>query len=151
MFFKLSWFKWQWRVETKCCKPHQKIPMVSKVIQVLKLCKFANKLRPFYCLDVTGSSVLFPITQISRLLLTLYLIETPFNTFANRADPGQTALIRAAWPGSTLFAYGNMTRYDPTQVDLKSNFPVLCTKVKVNLYNYSQWVEFSMNIHEGKG
>ena len=28
--------------------------------------------------------------------LTLYLIETPFNTFANRADPDQAALIRAA-------------------------------------------------------
>ena len=28
--------------------------------------------------------------------LTLYLIETPFNTFANRTDPGQAALVRAA-------------------------------------------------------
>ena len=28
--------------------------------------------------------------------LTLYLIMTPFNTFANRADPNQAALIRAA-------------------------------------------------------
>ena len=28
--------------------------------------------------------------------LTLYHIETPFNTFANRADPDQAALIRAA-------------------------------------------------------
>ena len=28
--------------------------------------------------------------------LTLYLIETPFNTFANRADPDQAALVRAA-------------------------------------------------------
>ena len=28
--------------------------------------------------------------------LTLYLIEMPFNTFANRADPDQTALVRAA-------------------------------------------------------
>ena len=35
---------------------------------------------------------------------TLYLIETPFNTFANRADPDHAALVRAAWPGSTLFA-----------------------------------------------
>ena len=25
--------------------------------------------------------------------LTLYLIETPFNTFANRADPDQAALV----------------------------------------------------------
>ena len=29
-------------------------------------------------------------------LLTLYLIETPFNTFANRADPEQVPLARAA-------------------------------------------------------
>ena len=27
--------------------------------------------------------------------LTLYLIDTPFNVFANRADPDQTALVRA--------------------------------------------------------
>ena len=31
-----------------------------------------------------------------------------FNTFANRADPDQTALLRAACSGSTLFAFGNM-------------------------------------------
>ena len=30
------------------------------------------------------------------LPLTLYLIETPFNAFANRADPDQAALVRAA-------------------------------------------------------
>ena len=28
--------------------------------------------------------------------LTLYLIETPFDAFANRADPDQAALVRAA-------------------------------------------------------
>ena len=28
--------------------------------------------------------------------ITLYLIETPFNAFANRADPNQAALVRAA-------------------------------------------------------
>ena len=27
--------------------------------------------------------------------LTLYLIETPFNVFANRADPDQAVLVRA--------------------------------------------------------
>ena len=38
--------------------------------------------------------------------LTLYLKETPFNTFANwnRADPDQAALRRAAWSESNLFA-----------------------------------------------
>ena len=29
-------------------------------------------------------------------ILTLYLKETPFNTYANRADPDQAALVRAA-------------------------------------------------------
>ena len=28
--------------------------------------------------------------------LTLYLIEMPFGTFANRADPDEAALVRAA-------------------------------------------------------
>ena len=42
----------------------------------------------------------------------LCLIEIPFKTFANRA----------AWSGSTLFAYGNMIRYDPTLVDMTSVF-----------------------------
>ena len=34
--------------------------------------------------------------------LTLYLIEAPFNAFANRADADQAALVRAAWSGSAL-------------------------------------------------
>ena len=42
-----------------------------------------------------------------------------------------------------------MIRYDPTLVDLTSNFFVQCTNVKV--YAIIQWVELSMNIHEGKG
>ena len=36
--------------------------------------------------------------------LTLYLIKTPFNTFANRADPDQAVLSGAAKSGFTLFA-----------------------------------------------
>ena len=53
---------------------------------------------------------------------------------------------------STLFAYENMIRYDPTVVDLaKSFFAIhLCTIVKVYLYKYSYWVDLHMNIHEGK-
>ena len=65
--------------------------------------------------------------------LTLYLIETLFNTFANRADTVQAALVRAAWSGFSLFADGNMIRYGPTLVDLASNFFVLCTNMKVHL------------------
>ena len=30
------------------------------------------------------------------ITLIVYLIEMPFNTFANRADPNQAALVRAA-------------------------------------------------------
>ena len=39
-------------------------------------------------------SVVYKITQHAEL--TLYLTEMPFNTFANRADPDQAALARAA-------------------------------------------------------
>ena len=38
-----------------------------------------------------------------------------------------------------------MIRYDTTQVDLTSNFFILYTNVRVYLYNYSYWVELSMN------
>ena len=31
-----------------------------------------------------------------NIILTLYLIGTPFKAFANRADPDQAALVRAA-------------------------------------------------------
>ena len=45
-----------------------------------------------------------------------------------------------------------MIRYDPTLVDLTSNFFVLCVQnEEVYLYNYSQWAVLSMNNHEGKG
>ena len=43
---------------------------------------------------------------------TLYRIETHFPTFANRADPDQTAesgsFAATAWSWSSLFVYGNM-------------------------------------------
>ena len=44
-----------------------------------------------------------------------------------------------------------MITYDPILVDLTSYFFVLCTNVKVYLYNYSYSMELSMNIYEGKG
>ena len=50
------------------------------------------------------------------------VIPTPFNSFANRADPDQAALEWAAWSESTLFAYGNMIKYDPTLVLLTNKF-----------------------------
>ena len=51
----------------------------------------------------------------SYFQVTIYLIEMPFNT---SADTDQAALVRATWLGSTLFAYGNVIRHDPTPVDL---------------------------------
>ena len=44
-----------------------------------------------------------------------------------------------------------MIRYDPTLVDLTCFFFDLFTNVKAYLHNFSWWVEFSMNIHEGRG
>ena len=71
----------------------------------------------------------YPLKQEPEYLfvvLTLYLIETPFNTFANRADPDQAALLGAAWSGPTLFALVDLT-----------NFLLLCSNVNIYLYNYS--------------
>ena len=56
-------------------------------------------------------------------ILTLYLIEKPFNTFANRADPDQAALVRAAGSVSTLFAYGNVIEFK-----LKALQNLLCVR-----------------------
>ena len=53
--------------------------------------------------------------HVNCLSLTLFFMETPFDAFANRA----------AWSGSTLFAYGNMIKYDPTLVYRTHNFFVL--------------------------
>ena len=41
---------------------------------------------------------------------------------AYRGDSDQAALVRAVWSGSTLFAYANIIRFDPTLADLTSNF-----------------------------
>ena len=40
-----------------------------------------------------------------------------------------------------------MIRFDPTLLDLTSNFFALCTNMEVYLYNYSKWMKLSMNIH----
>ena len=54
-------------------------------------------------LDGSAASVTFKgfvngeeIILVKYYFLTLYLIETPLNAFANRADPDQAVLIRAA-------------------------------------------------------
>ena len=60
---------------------------------------------------------------------SLYLIETPFNSFANRANPDQ-ALVRAASSGTTLFAYRSMI-YLILYWWTTNNFFVLCTNMKM--------------------
>ena len=78
------------------------------------------------------------INQLSVILtdprmLTLYLRVVPLN-FAKSADPYQAALVR---PGSTVFAYENIVRYNRTLVGLTNKLFALCTNMKVYLYNYS--------------
>ena len=68
-------------------------------------------------------------------LLALYLIETPLNAFADRADPGQAVLQEL--PDQGLLCIWKYNISDPTLVDLTSNFFVLCTITNVYLYNYS--------------
>ena len=71
--------------------------------------------------------------------LTLYLIETHLTLLhLELPDQGLLCLLM------------DLIRYDPTLVDLTSNFFVLCTNMKVYLYNYPYWVVPSMNIHDGK-
>ena len=41
------------------------------------------------------NKILVVMEYVQKPPLTLYLIETPFNPFANRADPDQAALVRA--------------------------------------------------------
>ena len=36
------------------------------------------------------------------------LVRRLWNVFVNKVDPDKAALVRAAWPGSTLFAHGDM-------------------------------------------
>ena len=73
------------------------------------------------CVLLTGGlEVSFSIFTSLRRILTLF----------QTADPYQAALVRAVGYGSTLLAYRNMRRYDPTLVGLTINFFVVCTNVK---------------------
>ena len=63
-------------------------------------------------------------------------METPLDAFANRADPDQAALIRAPDHDFSVC----LCKYDIdglTLVDLIDNVFVLCTNMKVYLYDYS--------------
>ena len=71
---------------------------------------------------------------INKVLNLLQHIETHFNTFANRADPEEAALVRAARPGSTLFAYGYTIIYYHTLVDLARYFLLYVHKREKFIY-----------------
>ena len=43
-----------------------------------------------------NQEIMAPLNSCTYTFLTIYLIESPFDTFANRADPDQAALVRAA-------------------------------------------------------
>ena len=58
-------------------------------------------------------------SNYQKVELTPYLKETPFNIFANGADPDQAA----------MFAYGNMIRCDHTLVALTSKLNI-CSMYK---------------------
>ena len=59
------------------------------------------------------------------LTLILYFIETPLKAFANRADPDQAALGRAASNQGLLYLLLKYDISDPTQLDLTNTFFVL--------------------------
>ena len=72
------------QIRTGILKGQQKLPLhcsKERVKAISKLLVFLLN-KHFSCVLI-GSS------------LNLYLLFMPFNTFANRADPGQAALVRA--------------------------------------------------------
>ena len=123
----------------------------DKTAQTYRLNVVFTSLCYFTCLKILWGQFFYITTKIFwpdyAILLLLFanplLERDTFYTFANRADPDPEALVRAAWPGSGLFAYGNMIRYDDKLVDLTCNFFILFTKlrwkVKIKFFfsNYS--------------
>ena len=61
-------------------------------------------------------------------ILALYLIETPFNAFANNADTDKEEL-----PDQGLLCLWPYDIPDPTLADLTSSFFVLCTRTYESL------------------
>ena len=58
-----------------------------------------------------------------------------FNVCENKADPDQTALVRATWSGSALFAYGNMNQ--------GPNLRIFCHKQNLACYKKIYWLNES--------
>ena len=70
--------------------------------------------------------------QLGRL--TLYLIETSLNTFEKKQSKPRSG---SSHKSCLMFAYNNIIRYDPTPMDVTSNFFNLCTNVDVYLHDCS--------------
>ena len=67
-----------------------------------------------------------------------YLVAYVLNTFENRADPDQADLQELPEQGLLRLLLKYMYDIsDSTQLDLIKNFVILCTNMKVYLYNYS--------------
>ena len=77
-----------------------------------------NQAQKFFYSLATAVLPCVHLQLLYTIRLILYHIQTAYEAFGNI--------------GSTLFAYGNMVRYDPILVDLTSNFFfkfVICTNV----------------------
>ena len=61
--------------------------LTTHFIAVFLLCNYVNN----PCRKLVRQE-----TALNLMIVTLYNIETPFNTFANRADPDQAAPVGAA-------------------------------------------------------
>ena len=66
---------------------HEKLPDKQNIVDTM------TPILP--CFLKISSEMVFVMTGFEASL-TLYLIETPFDSFANRADPDQAALVRAS-------------------------------------------------------
>ena len=71
--------------------------------------------------------------------MSFFLSLTPFSTLANREDPDQAALVRSQIRVYS-FCLWEYDIFDPTLMDLKSNFFVLCTNMKfIYIIIHSGW------------
>ena len=70
------------------------------------------------------------IIKHKDVFVTLYLIEMPFNAFANRADPDQAALVKQSRPRS-----GSSCKTEQTQIrQLLQELPdqgLLCLLIEI--------------------
>ena len=99
-----------------------------------------HQFRESHQFTLSFTKVIGKFLRVSCFLF-LYFIGMPFKVFFKQSRPrsGSSYIVGASWSQSTLFAYRNMIILlsDLPLVDLTSNFIVLCTNMKVYIYNYS--------------